>query len=43
VEAVMTIVCSPDVLNAREATTVVEELWPVPELKVSPSIRIVTS
>ena len=38
VEAVIVIVCSPDVLNAREATMVVEELWPVPELRVSPSI-----
>jgi len=40
VVAVRVIVCSPDVLNAREKTMIVEVLRsvPFPELRVSPSI-----
>ena len=37
--AVKLIVCSPDVLNAREAIMIVESPWfPGPEFRVSPSI-----
>jgi len=40
VVAVIVIVCSPDVLNAREKTMIVEvpRSVPFPELRVSPSI-----
>jgi len=43
VEEVIVILCSPDVLNAREATTTGQELPPLPELRVSSSILIITS
>jgi hypothetical protein len=38
VEAIKVIVCSPDVLNAREAMMIVEAWPPFSECRVSPSI-----